>query len=144
MKKRLATDSIRIVSRSFSLIFFCAKLAILHSRSPLYIITQNILEFYIFTQTKDLEVDDRPLDRRDEIVIPGGVAILLEKSFSGRAVGDGVSFDAQRGAVYGRLGHNGAGKSTIMDWIPGLKTPDAENRCKECAQTNGLSARSAP
>ncbi|MCI6886015.1 MAG: hypothetical protein MR868_02010 [Lachnospiraceae bacterium] len=30
MKKRLATDSIRIVSRSFSLIFFCAKLAILH------------------------------------------------------------------------------------------------------------------
>ena len=73
----------------------------------------------------------------------GGVAILLEKSFSGRRDGDGVSFDAQRGAVYGRLGHNGAGK-TIMDWIPGLKTPDAENRCKECAQTNGLSARSAP
>ena len=48
----------------------------------------------------------------------------LTKSFSGRTVVDGLSFDVQKGEVFALLGHNGAGKSTTIDLILGLKTPE--------------------
>ena len=48
----------------------------------------------------------------------------LTKSFSGRRVVDDLSFDVQQGEVFALLGHNGAGKSTTIDLILGLKTPD--------------------
>lgn len=48
----------------------------------------------------------------------------LTKSFSGRAVVDDLSFDVQKGEVFALLGHNGAGKSTTIDLILGLKVPD--------------------
>ena len=48
----------------------------------------------------------------------------LTKSFSGRVVVDGLSFDVQKGQAFALLGHNGAGKSTTIDLILGLKTPD--------------------
>ena len=49
----------------------------------------------------------------------------LTKSFSGRRVVDGLSFDVQKGEVFALLGHNGAGKSTAIDLILGLKAPEA-------------------
>ena len=48
----------------------------------------------------------------------------LTKSFSGRAVVNELSFDVRKGEVFALLGHNGAGKSTTIDLILGLKTPD--------------------
>ena len=48
----------------------------------------------------------------------------LTKSFSGRTVVDDLSFDVQTGEVFALLGHNGAGKSTTIDLILGLKAPD--------------------
>ena len=48
----------------------------------------------------------------------------LTKSFGGRRVVDGLSFDVQKGEVFALLGHNGAGKSTTIDLILGLKTPE--------------------
>ena len=48
----------------------------------------------------------------------------LTKSFSGRRVVDDLSFDVQKGQVFALLGHNGAGKSTTIDLILGLKAPD--------------------
>ena len=51
----------------------------------------------------------------------------LTKSFSSRRVVDDLSFDVQRGQVFALLGHNGAGKSTTIDLILGLKTPDGGN-----------------
>ena len=48
----------------------------------------------------------------------------LTKSFSGRTVVDDLSFDVQKGEVFALLGHNGAGKSTTIDLILGLKAPD--------------------
>ena len=48
----------------------------------------------------------------------------LTKSFSGRRVVDGLSFEVRRGEVFALLGHNGAGKSTTIDLILGLKSPD--------------------
>ena len=48
----------------------------------------------------------------------------LTKSFGGRRVVDDLSFDVQKGEVFALLGHNGAGKSTTIDLILGLKAPD--------------------
>ena len=49
----------------------------------------------------------------------------LTKSFGGRKVVDDLSFDVEKGQVFALLGHNGAGKSTTIDLILGLKTADA-------------------
>ena len=49
----------------------------------------------------------------------------LTKSFSGRTAVDDLSFDVQKGGVFALLGHNGAGKSTTIDLILGLKAPEA-------------------
>ena len=49
----------------------------------------------------------------------------LTKSFSGRTAVDDLSFDVQKGEVFALLGHNGAGKSTTIDLILGLKAPEA-------------------
>ena len=49
----------------------------------------------------------------------------LTKSFSGRKVVDGLSFDVRKGEVFALLGHNGAGKSTTIDLILGLKAPES-------------------
>ena len=48
----------------------------------------------------------------------------LTKSFSGRKVINDLSFEVNKGEVFALLGHNGAGKSTTIDLILGLKSPD--------------------
>ena len=48
----------------------------------------------------------------------------LTKSFAKRTVVDDLSFDVRKGEVFALLGHNGAGKSTTIDLILGLKIPD--------------------
>ena len=48
----------------------------------------------------------------------------LTKSFSGRKVINELSFEVHKGEVFALLGHNGAGKSTTIDLILGLKSPD--------------------
>ena len=49
----------------------------------------------------------------------------LTKSFGAKKAVDGLSFDVYRGEVFALLGHNGAGKSTTIDLMLGLKTPDS-------------------
>lgn len=49
----------------------------------------------------------------------------LTKSFGGRRVVDDLSFDVEKGQVFALLGHNGAGKSTTIDLILGLKAPES-------------------
>ena len=48
----------------------------------------------------------------------------LSKSFGNRKVVDDLSFSVKRGEGFALLGHNGAGKSTTIDLILGLKTQD--------------------
>jgi lipopolysaccharide export system ATP-binding protein len=47
------------------------------------------------------------------------------KSFRGRRVVDGVSFEVSPGEVVGLLGPNGAGKTTSFHCVVGLLVPDA-------------------
>lgn len=48
----------------------------------------------------------------------------LVKSYSGRKVVDDVSFEVQKGEVYGILGRNGAGKTTIIKMILDIISKD--------------------
>lgn len=49
----------------------------------------------------------------------------LHKTFRGRTALDGVSFEVQRGEIFGLLGHNGAGKSTTFGILLGQVYPNA-------------------
>ena len=49
----------------------------------------------------------------------------ITKSFDGRSVVSNLSFSVEKGQVFGLLGHNGAGKSTTIDLLLGLKKPDS-------------------
>ena len=51
----------------------------------------------------------------------------LTKSFKGRRVVNGLSFEVKKLEVFGLLGHNGAGKSTTIETVLGLKKPDSGN-----------------
>ena len=53
-----------------------------------------------------------------------GEILRLPKTFGGRTVVDNMSFAGEKGQVLALLGHNGAGKSTTIDLILGLKAPD--------------------
>jgi len=44
---------------------------------------------------------------------------------------DGVSFTVEEGEVFGLLGHNGAGKTTVLRIITGEETPDS-GRVRVC------------
>jgi ABC-2 type transport system ATP-binding protein len=48
----------------------------------------------------------------------------LTKYYGGRKVVDGLDLRVPRGAVYGLLGRNGAGKSTTLKMIAGMVRPD--------------------
>lgn len=49
----------------------------------------------------------------------------LHKSYQDTGVVRGVSFDVDRGEIYGLLGRNGAGKTTTVEIIQGLRSRDA-------------------
>lgn len=49
----------------------------------------------------------------------------LSKSYKGRKVVDNLSFHVKKQEVYGLLGHNGAGKSTTIETLLGLKKADS-------------------
>jgi ABC-2 type transport system ATP-binding protein len=49
----------------------------------------------------------------------------LTKRYGGQAVVDGISFDVERGEIFGILGPNGAGKTTAVECLEGLRRRDA-------------------
>jgi ABC-2 type transport system ATP-binding protein len=49
----------------------------------------------------------------------------LTKRYGGQPVVDGISFDVERGEIFGLLGPNGAGKTTTVECLEGLRRRDA-------------------
>jgi len=49
----------------------------------------------------------------------------VSKSFDGKKIIDGVSFNIERGKIVGLLGKNGSGKTTVIKMINDLLTADA-------------------
>jgi len=47
----------------------------------------------------------------------------LTKTFNGKTVLNGISFEVKEGEIFGYLGPNGAGKTTTMRIILGLLKP---------------------
>jgi branched-chain amino acid transport system permease protein len=62
-----------------------------------------------------------PARRRGKALAVDG----LRKRFGGVAALDGVSFAVSAGTVVGLIGANGSGKTTVLNLISGLETPDA-------------------
>ena len=48
----------------------------------------------------------------------------FSKTYGDFVAVDGISFDVQRGEIFGLLGPNGAGKTTTLESLEGLRTPD--------------------
>jgi len=48
----------------------------------------------------------------------------IRKVYSRMVAVDEVSFDVERGEIFGLIGPNGAGKTTTMECVEGLRTPD--------------------
>jgi ABC-2 type transport system ATP-binding protein len=48
----------------------------------------------------------------------------IRKTYGRTVAVDEVSFDVQRGEIFGLIGPNGAGKTTTMECVEGLRTPD--------------------
>lgn len=49
----------------------------------------------------------------------------LQKRYDDFVAVDGISFEVQRGEIFGLLGPNGAGKTTTIEMLVGLRKPDA-------------------
>jgi ABC-2 type transport system ATP-binding protein len=49
----------------------------------------------------------------------------IRKTYGPLVAVDDVSFDVERGEIFGLIGPNGAGKTTTLECIEGLTTPDA-------------------
>ena len=48
----------------------------------------------------------------------------IRKTYGRTVAVDEVSFDVERGEIFGLIGPNGAGKTTTMECVEGLRTPD--------------------
>lgn len=51
------------------------------------------------------------------------IAAQLTKTFNGFTAVDGISFEVEKGEIFGFLGANGAGKTTAMKMLCGLSMP---------------------
>ncbi len=49
----------------------------------------------------------------------------LRKSYGSVVAADGVSFEVEKGEIFGLLGRNGCGKTTTVECLQGLRRPDS-------------------
>ncbi len=49
----------------------------------------------------------------------------FRKTYSGFVAADNISFEVNKGEIFGLLGPNGAGKTTTLESLEGLRTPDS-------------------
>jgi ABC-2 type transport system ATP-binding protein len=61
------------------------------------------------------------MSKNDDIILR---VTDLQKSYDGKKVVDGISFEVKRGEIFGILGPNGAGKTTTLEMIETLRPID--------------------
>ena len=88
----------------------------------IHLIMALVLQFYRSLRCRILLSKEEFFMEENCIVVEN-----LSKSFNQKKVIDNLSFIVKKGEVFGLLGHNGAGKSTTIDLILGLKQPDSGN-----------------
>src|SRR5262245_54195374 len=72
-----------------------------------------------------IETEERPAVRGGDYEAPAQVIVRnLTKRYGDLTAVAGVSFDVNRGEVFGLLGPNGAGKTTTVEIIEGLRSRD--------------------
>ena len=65
----------------------------------------------------------------------------LVKYYDGRCVLDGINLKVPEGCIYGLLGRNGAGKTTIIRILLGIESPTRGQTCLLGTESGGLSAK---
>lgn len=63
----------------------------------------------------------------------------MTKSYSGKKVVDSISFQVEKGEIFGILGPNGAGKTTTLEMIEAMRPIDSGT-----AEIDGLDVQKAP
>ncbi len=67
---------------------------------------------------------DCPLTQSSSAIAPRVIQVSdLRKSYKDVVAVDGVTFDVSAGEIFGLLGTNGAGKTTIVECLQGLRRP---------------------
>lgn len=57
----------------------------------------------------------------------------ISKTYGDKVAVNNVSFHVEAGDLFGIIGHNGAGKSSLIKMITGILEPDNNSRTKEVA-----------
>ncbi len=65
------------------------------------------------------------VDPKQSAASPVIEVVGLQKSYGSLTAVDGVSFEVQRGEIFGLIGPNGAGKTTTMECVEGHRRPDS-------------------
>src|SRR5512136_2908310 len=64
-------------------------------------------------------------EKEEETMIDQVLSVKnLHKAYNSFVAVDGISFEIQRGEIFGLLGPNGAGKTTTMECLEGIRKPD--------------------
>src|SRR5258707_11374978 len=66
-------------------------------------------------------VDEAPANTNDTVLRCAGI----ERSFAGLKALKGVSLDVHRGEIFGLVGPNGSGKTTMVNVVTGFYPPNA-------------------
>ena len=77
-------------------------------------------EFQKRSETKQIHVPPGP--RLGELVVE---AVSVRKSFEGRLLIEDLNFNLPAGGIVGVVGANGTGKTTLLNMIAGMESPDS-------------------
>lgn len=86
------------------------------------------------TDTNDISAPPTPISNTATVLEARG----MSRRFGGLVAVNNVSFEVQRGEIFGLIGPNGAGKTTLFNLITGLTSPSSGTLFYEGENITGL------